>query len=183
MTIIPKKLPSVIAMFFLVACSTSKKTIQNNPTLDAMMQNREFKIEMISMQPLVTTALNQIANSGLMQPGNTINRIDLSGGGYHITVMGDSIKSDLPYFGERQMGGGYNSDTGIEFNGMPKEFEISENEKGHSYSLDFTIDSSSETYFVNTKIFANLSSITDIRSTHRNRVRFTGTAVSANQKE
>lgn len=178
-----KKLLSVVVLVLIMACSTSRKTIQNNPELDAMMQNREFKIEMNSMQPQVTQALSQIANSGLIQPGNTINRIDLTGSSHNITVIGDSITSDLPYFGERQMGGGYNSDTGIEFDGVPSEFEITKNEKDNSYNLDFTIDSSSETYFVNTKVFTNLSSVTDIRSTHRNWVRFMGTAVKPNQEE
>jgi len=170
-------------MFLLMACSASRQVSESNSALDAMMENLDFKIEMNSMQPQVTQALSQIANSGLMPPGNTVSRIDLTGAGHFIAIMGDSIKSDLPYYGERQMGGGYNSDTGIKFDGTPDEFEITKKETDNSYQLDFSIDNASETYFVNTKIFPNLSSITDIRSSHRNRVRFTGTIIKPNEKE
>ncbi|MFH6603909.1 DUF4251 domain-containing protein [Maribacter algicola] len=168
----------IISMFLLAACGASRTVSESNPKLDSMIQNLGFKIEMNSMQPLPTRALNQIANSGLIQPGNTINRIDLTSANHFVRMQRDSVSSNLPYFGERQMGGGYNNKTGIEFDGVPREIEVTKNERDNSYDVNFTINESSETFFVRLKLFPNLSVWADIWSSHRNRIRYSGNVVA-----
>ncbi|WP_171037038.1 DUF4251 domain-containing protein [Maribacter algarum] len=172
-----KRFRYVVLLVFIgifLGCGTSKKVVEPNMKLDQMMVEKAFEIKVKSAEPMITQALGQVANSGILPPGNTIARIDVTGSGYFIKVQGDSVSADLPYFGERQMGGGYNSDSGIKFNGLAKDMEVTKDETKQRYTLNFTIDSSSENYFVLIEIGTNLSSTTSIRSSHRNRIRFIG---------
>ena len=159
----------------IIACGASQKRMEPNAKLDKLMEQKAFSIAIRSAEPLVTQALSQIANSGMLPPGNSISRIDVTGSGYYIKVQGDSVSANLPYFGERQMGGGYNSNAGIEFDGMAKNLEIIKDETKQSYTVKFSIDSSAEDFFVNVAVGNNLTSTTAIRSSHRNRIRYSGT--------
>lgn len=163
----------VLTSLFL-GCGASQKSYEANTALDEMIANKSFKIEVVSAEPMVTQAMAQVANSGLLPPGNSISRIDVAGDGYFIKVQGDSVAADLPYFGERQMGGGYGSHAGIKFDGLLKNLEIVKEESKQRYTVNFSIDSSSENYFVRIAVGNNGSSTTAIRSSHRNRIRYSG---------
>lgn len=157
-----------------MGCSTSKKAVAANPTLDTLVSEQSFKFKLQNVQPQVTTALMQLSNSGIIQPGNTIGNINVAGQGYFLRMEGDQVKANMPYYGERQMGGGYDSDTGIEFDGPAKDLKIEKNELKQRYDISFTVDGSSENYFVTLYVTSNFKSEVWVRSSHRNRIRFTG---------
>ena len=173
-------IPMMIFMVLIAGCGASQKTYEANSMLDELMTQKEFKIAIRSAQPMNTQAWNQIANSGLLQPGNNASRIDLSGEGYFIKIVGDSVSANIPYYGERQMGGGYNSNSGIQFNAIAEDLEIVKDEEKHGYQISFNVDSAdvSETFFVNTTVGTGLGSIVYIRSSHRNRIQYAGTVTS-----
>ncbi len=168
---------------FFIGCSSSKKAVVANPALDALISEQSFKFEVKTVEPQVTTALQQIANSGLIPPGNTIGNINVAGAGYFLSMEGDRVKANMPYYGERQMGGGYDSDSGIEFDGTAKDLKIEKDEAKQRYDISFTVDGSSENYFVTITTSANMNAEVWVRSSHRNRIRYTGTVVELNQEE
>ncbi len=161
-----------IALFY--GCSSTGKTHVTNTALDDLMQKKTVEMAIRTAEPMVTQAMAQIANSGLLQPGNNISRIDLSGQGYFIKIVGDSVSANLPYYGERQMGGGYNANTGIVFEGITDDLEITKNDKNASYSIQFSTSDTSETFNVTTVIGTQWNSSTDIQSSHRTRIRYSG---------
>lgn len=169
----------------LTGCGTVPKTYEANPMLDELMAQKEFQIAIRSALPMTTQAWNQIANSGLLQPGNNASRIDLSREGYFIKVAGDSVSANIPYYGERQMGGGYNSNSGIEFDGIAEDLEIIKDEEKQGYQLSFNVDSAnvSETFFVSSTVFSNGRSIVFVRSSHRNRIQYSGTVTPIKEAE
>lgn len=158
----------------LLGCGATQTLKEPNAKLDRMMAEQAFEINIRSAEPQVTQAMAQIANSGILPPGNTIGRIDVAGSGYFIKVEGDSVSAHLPYYGERQMGGGYDSDSGIKFEGIGKNLEIAKDELKQSYTLGFSIASNSENYIVKIAVGTNMTSTASIRSSHRNRIRYSG---------
>ncbi|MFK7813878.1 MAG: DUF4251 domain-containing protein [Maribacter sp.] len=172
-------LTSLAAILF--GCGASQKIKEPNAELDQLMTQQTFEIKIRTAEPLVTQALAQVANSGMLPPGNTISRIDVNGSGFFIKVEGDSVSANLPYYGEQQMGGGYNANTGIKFDGLSKNMQIVKDETKQGYLVKFSIDSSAEVFGVTVAVNNNLSSSTSINSSHRNRIRYTGTIISPEQ--
>lgn len=169
------KLVSItIFTLLLISCGASNKIIEPNVALDEMMRQKTFRIAVISAEPQLTQAMSQVANNGLIPPGNSLSRINVAGDGYFIKVNGDSVAADLPYFGERQMGGGYGSDSGIKFDGQTKNLEISKDETKQRYTIKFSIEGNSENYAVTINAANNLTSTTTIQSLQRNRIRYGG---------
>ena len=158
----------------IFGCGASKKVKEPNLALDQMMNERSFVVSVVSAEPQLTQAMSQVGNSGLLGPGNSMTRIDVTGAGYFIKVQGDSVAAQLPYYGERQMGGGYDSDAGIIFNGVTENLEITKDEIKQAYTIKFSINSKSEVYIVATTVGNNASSTTAITSSQRNRIRYSG---------
>lgn len=162
----------------MMSCTSSQKMVENNEGVDDLITQRNFEIEIRSAEPQVTQAMAQVANSGVLQPGNTVARIDVTGSGYFIRVEGDSVAANLPYYGERQMGGGYGDNPGITFNMAAENIEITQDEQKKRYRVKFTVNNKVETFAVNAEISASASSIIYIRSSHRNRIRYSGRVVA-----
>lgn len=175
-----------LLVLFAMACASGPKS-QATPTelaaFETFVSNKSFQIDAKWAQPMASQGLNSIANAGLLPPGSTASRIDVTGSGGYLRVVGDSVMADLPYFGERQMGGAYNPQNGgIQFNGVPKEFTIEPNKKGNGKILRFSITHDLEAYRVIAQIYpSNFSSIT-IASTHRTTIWYQGT-VSEYERE
>lgn len=165
----------IVALVLLSSCSAPKKVLDENGNLSSVMAEKQFEIEINAVEPMLTQAMGQVLTSGLMMPGNSVGRIDLQGAGYYIRVKGDSVAANLPYYGERQMGGGYNDDPGIQFNSVPKELKIEEIPDKNTYRVTFTVAETTETFQVNGTISKNESASFNIQSSHRNRIRYTGT--------
>lgn len=152
------------------AASTSLK----NQVLDNLLEQKSFVIESEWAQPMSTSAMNSIATSGLFMPGNSGSNISLIGNPNYLKVEGDTISAYLPFFGERQMSGGYGDKSAIEFKGIPNNLKISKNSKNNSYTMLFNITENIEVYQVTITLFNNLNSNIQINSSHRNFMRYTG---------
>jgi hypothetical protein len=90
-------------------------------------------------------------------------------------VASDTVSAELSYYGERQMGGGYNSKGGIEFKGVPKNYEVSKNAKKNYYTLRFSISEKSENYQIWLNLFPDLSGTLSINSSQRHPITYYGT--------
>jgi uncharacterized protein YcfL len=164
----------VLVSMMVFGCSSTSKVVEANSRLDALVENKTIKIAINAAEPMVTTALAQIANSGMMAPGNTVGKIDVKGQGYFIEIQGDTVSADMPYFGERQMGGGYGDDAGIRFKEQIADIEITKDDSKQRYQMRFSISDVTETYLINMEVFPNMNSDVRVSSSHRNRIRYTG---------
>ncbi|GGD39186.1 hypothetical protein GCM10011361_02880 [Muriicola marianensis] len=131
----------------------------------------------------MTQGITQVANSGLLMPGSNANRIDLMGNSNYFRVVGDSVFINLPYFGERQIGGGYgNPDVGINFEGVPLSYVLTKEEKDNKYTAEIKVRDEIETLAINLFLFPSGKADIYVNSTHRSSIRYTGELQEA-QKE
>lgn len=170
----------------LLSCGTGsqKHASENSPALNNMVENKSFEITSKRAHPLMTSAMQQLSNAGLLGNGNTAGSIDISTHTNFLRMKNDSVMANLPFYGERQMGGGYTNASGIEFKGIPKDLKIQPG-KGHSYEIRFDIhdtNSNTEKYEVYIKLFPNLTSTMMIRSSQRSNIQFIGHVHPLNQK-
>lgn len=160
------------------ACGSSSKMIEptaESGKLDEMIDQKSFEIVSEWAMPMMTNSINSIGNAGLFPPGSAGSRITLIGNPNYLRVFGDSVSAYLPYYGERQMGGGYNSTTtAIKFKGIPKDFEITKDGKDNSYDVSFEINDKMENYNVNLKLFRNLTGSISVNSSQRFQIRYSG---------
>lgn len=160
----------------LVSCGTTSSTVDSSGEFEAlgeMITQKSFEIESDWAMPMANSAMNQIA----ARAGANASRINLIGNPNYLKVEGDSVSADLPYFGERQMGGGYNNDGGgIKFEGVPKNYEVIKNDKKKHYEIRFSVSPGSESFSVTATIFPNLSTSINVSSTQRSPISYQGKA-------
>lgn len=166
----------------IISCKSGKTpTAEELEKLNTIAEMDTLTIEFDSAYPLSASIIN---NSSVLLPqdsrGGTINLI----GNYnHFKILGDSLSISLPYFGERQMGGGYNlDDAGIKFEGKPLVTKHSYNSKKHKQEYYFEVKKGSETFQMNLSIFSNLNTDLRVTSTHRTAISYRGN-VLLNKKE
>ncbi|WP_405266298.1 DUF4251 domain-containing protein [Cellulophaga sp. Ld12] len=172
----------VILCAFLssMACSNSKKLVSATPksiALDQLVLQKSFQISSDWATPMATGSMNALANSGLLGPGNSPGNINLLGNTNYLRIKGDSITAHLPYFGERQMGGGYSTnDTGITFNTVPTSYEQIKNDRMQTHTIKFKISgNSNEHYSITVLLFPNWTSEIMVTSSQRTSIGFRGT--------
>ncbi|MBR9853980.1 MAG: DUF4251 domain-containing protein [Algicola sp.] len=171
------KLTAYLLLLASMACASTqnKATPEQISALEKMVANKHFEIKAQWAQPLVTQSLNSIANSGLLPPGSTASRIEINGAANYLRMVGDSVMADLPFFGERRMGGGYNqSGGGIVFEGVPRDFTITPNKKDDGRTVRFSISGDSEDYQVIAQLYPNGLARLNISSTHRTNMWYQG---------
>ncbi len=176
----------LILSCLLISCSSSENitvTTAQSKALDQLVIQKSFVIESEWASPMATNSINAIANSGLLPPGSTANNISLIGNNNFFKVQGDSIIAYLPYYGERQMSGGYNTNNAIEFKGVPDTYEVTKDEKNKRYILSFEINANTETYRGNVTLFPNLTSTIFINSSHRLPINYRGRVAKLVEKE
>jgi hypothetical protein len=168
--------PMIVGMFLMCGCATiPKNTLAETKALDELLASKMFEIQSDWALPLTTNSLNSIPNAGLLPPGSSASRISLVGNPNYLRVQGDSITAYLPYFGEQQMGAGYNREGGaVQFSGVPISYEAIKDEKRQRYEINFRIRNKTETYTVNLSLFPKKVSVINVISTHRFTIRYEG---------
>ncbi|MBU3822221.1 DUF4251 domain-containing protein [Flavobacteriaceae bacterium XHP0103] len=166
-----------IALIF-VSCgsSNSKSNEQTEGILNEMVNEKTFEMKFNWAYPRVTSAMQQLTNSGLIPNGSTAGSIDLTGIGNYFKMENDSVKAELPYYGERQFGGAYGANAGIEFEDVPQNLNI-KNGKNGSYEVRFDVNdknTNTESYRIFIQLFPNLTSNLTINSSNRNNIQYRG---------
>ena len=169
-----------IMILVLVSCGSSdlKSARDINKILDEMMANKAFQIASSWAEPQVTLAMQQLDNAGLFPAGSTAGHIDISSTVNYLKMENDSVRAYLPFYGERQFGGGYNNSEGIAFEGIPNDLQIEKGKKD-AYDIRFNIrdkNSSVERYQVYIKLFPNLTTAITVNSNQRYSIRYKGNA-------
>lgn len=168
--------PLLFCFVFVIGCSSARvATPSEIETLQTIVATKSFEFTADSASPMATRSLNAVANSGLLPPGSNASRINLVGDSNYLKIEGDSVSANLPYFGERQMGGGYGASTGIEFDGLPKDYKEHYDSEKNKYTIGFNINNNTEQYTVLMDIFSNLSTTISVVSSSRFSIRYDGT--------
>lgn len=169
------RLTFILILISLMSCGTGREASSEDlARLDKLIKDRNFEIETQWVMPLATNSMNQIANAGLLPPGDNASQINIQGDSNYVRFEGDTVSADLPYFGERQMGGGYNRNTGIEFKGVPEDLEIFNKEDKNHYVISFNISEETENYRVSLRLYPNLNASIYVSSSQRNPISYRG---------
>ncbi len=161
-----------------ISCTVSKNTAETTiqmEALDRLVVSKAFQIESNWANPLVTTSITSIANSGLLPPGSNVNTINLIGNSNYLRMYGDSISMNLPFFGERRLSGGYNStEVSIAYHGKPDVIEIKKNDKKQVYEIQFSAKTDSDFHDIFITLSPNLVSNITINSNYRTTISYRG---------
>ncbi|MEA1786382.1 DUF4251 domain-containing protein [Arenibacter sp. GZD96] len=169
-------LPAIVLLGLLFSCSGTQKSAASIAQLDALVRSKNLEIRSNWAAPMLSRGVMAISNSGLLMPGSTAGRIDIIGNANFIKIQGDTLSAYLPYYGERQMGGGYARNSGIEFKGIPTTYEVTQNEPKKTYTIRFTISESTENYQVFINIGTDLATTVSINSSQRDAINYYGNA-------
>lgn len=170
---------SCLFVFIVVyGCGTTQSTVsdEDRKELANLVEEKKFRIENDWANPTVTNAMMQVGQ--ILGPQNNASRINLMSNPNFLEVDGDHVKAYLPYFGERQMGGGYNTnETGIKFDQVAEDMEIHYLEAKKKYKMTFKANNtnSNEAYNITLEVFFNKKTSLIINSTERNSIRYEGT--------
>lgn len=165
----------IISFNAVLSCGSSREVTQEDMArLERLVQSQHFEIDLQWARPMATNSLNQLVNSGLFQPGDNASQINIQGFSSVFKFEGDTVIADLPYFGERQMGGGYNSNTGIKFKGIPEQLEITKQENKNFYRINFRISEKTESFQVMMQLYPNMKGFISINSSERTPIRYDG---------
>ena len=179
----------IIGALALVAmgCASGSKvsaTPAEIEALDNLVTNQSFEINARWALPMPSQALNSISNANLLPIGSNASRIDLTGNASYLRMVGDRVEADLPYFGERQLSGGYDPQrTGIQFEGMAENLKIEPNTKTKGYTMRFDINNGLESYQVIAQLMPSRSSSFSIVSSHRTQIRYQGILSEYSEEE
>lgn len=164
----------------LVGCGSSRQPKFSDAELQNLgnLIDNNWEIQSNWASPLATTSFMAVANSGLLPPGNNANMINLIGNPNYVRKKGDTVSIYLPYFGERRIGGSYGGrGSAIEFEGVPKVFEINKNDKKQRYDIRMVVndkENTAETYTITIRTFPNKNSNINVNSSQRTTISYAG---------
>lgn len=168
----------IVTMLFLVSCKNieplSAETQAQAQQMHEKITQQQLSIAATWAYPQANSTLNQLAiNSGLGS-GNTSTRISLAGNGDFLKIHKDSVSAYLPYYGERRISGGYNTESGIKFDGVPREYTVVYNEQKGRSEINFSISQGTESFQLYIDVYPNGNAQFSVSSSHRTNIRFDG---------
>lgn len=167
----------------IMGCSGTKtyteQEQQQYSQLKALVQSKQLKIHSNFARPMATTAFMQVANTGILGPGNSAANIDITSNSNLLKIENDSITGYFPFFGEQRFAGSYpnSNNQGIEFKGILKDYKVTENDAKHSVTINFKMNDqhrANEQYNVFVTVFPNKRSSIQINSTNRTSIEYSG---------
>ena len=161
-------------IILLFSCKSVKNsmTSQELESLKAITKKDTITIESNWAYPQNPSL---IYNTGLLPIGSGGGNINLIGNANHFKIIKDSLSISLPYFGERQMGAGYNTDkAGINFNGKPMTFKSTFNSKKNIHEYFFELKNRTENFQINLIIHSNLNTDIRINTNQRTSISYRG---------
>ncbi len=169
----------------LISCgSASQADATSNAELNTWIENRAFTIESSYAMPMATTAVTAVLNTGILGPGNTAGQISLIGTPNHLTIKGDSITANLPFFGERRMGGGYNTrESGITINGILSDYQVETKRGMYVITFEARDTQGIENYNFTLNLSPNQNANMSVNSTQRTNMQYRGEVQEVKEPE
>lgn len=170
---------SMLLLVILSSCGGAKNNASTPEQITAikeLLDSKEYRIENQWAMPTVSSSMMRLANSGLAGPGSNVQRINLIGNTNYLEVKGDSVKAYLPFFGERQMGGGYNSEgEGIQFEQVVTDMKTEYVEAKKRYLVTFSANNGTESFDINLLVYPNNKTSLSVNSSQRDFITYDGT--------
>lgn len=169
----------IICLFTLYACQSAKidATPKEMQLQKEFAETTAFKITSNWANPLPTKGMNALSNNGLIPPGSTASRINITQNTNYLSMEGSKVDVYLPFYGERRMGGGYNNNSGgIKYKGAVEKLTVEFNDKKKLYTISFVMKQKTESYDVTISLFQNLTTRISINSAHRTSISYDGYA-------
>ena len=164
----------------LWSCSSlsSAQKEANTKEITSWLDHKEVHIDLNTAYPRSSSALQQLANSGLLAPGNTSNVINLSSSKSFITIHKDSINGYLPYYGTRHTAGRIGENGSIQFHDLPKNYSERLDPKTLTHHIAFEIPQkrSSEFFQIQIQIYPTKNVQVIVNSSQRDGISYKGTA-------
>jgi hypothetical protein len=162
-----------------LGCASNPKPKYSEAELESLntaVTQKSFEVDARWARPMPDPALTSIANAGLVPQGSTVNRINITGTSSYLRVKNDSVVADLPYYGERQMGGTYNPiKGGVHFKGLAKDFSMEPTKKDSGVAVKFSVNEGPENYQVHIQLYPSGTSNISVVSSHRTPIWYDGT--------
>lgn len=102
------------------------------------------------------------------------SRVNLIGNPNYLTFKNDSVEVFLPYFGVRQMMGGYGSSGGITFEGVPKNLLIDKKETDQEIEIEFEGAHQSENFQFYITLYKSKRATISVNTPYRDNIRYQG---------
>ena len=169
--------PILFLLLFAASCKTAKAPLSDQEweRLERIVTDRNFEFEAQWAEPLPDQSINALSGAGMLPPGSSPNRINLIGNPNYFVMKGDSVRTQLPYWGERQTVQTYGRAEGINFEGQAENIRMSRNDSQNYYDLDFDLRNKLELLQCNLRFCSGQRALLTIQSNMRNQIRFDGT--------
>ena len=173
----PMRIFILLVFSVLVGCTSSKDLVVNAEKakkLEQYIESNDFQVISDWAEPLATNGYNAL---NIVPRGASASRISITKADSHFRKKGDSISIHLPYFGTQQISTSRafdNTNGGIVFDGIPKDYKKSFNDKKQFYQIEFTFRRGAESYDVTLKLYKNLKAEIFVDSTHRTSILYKG---------
>jgi hypothetical protein len=155
----------------LYGCKTTATLAEINELKEVVAKNN-FEFSANSANPVAFANVRGLQN--LLPPGSSLNNINLAATPNYLRISKDSIQFDLPYYGERQIAGGYNDNIGLQFDGLVDKSEKKFNDKKISFEMEYSVKIKTESLKLNLTLYANNVSKLFVTSSHRTSISYDG---------
>lgn len=163
-----------LGLIFLGSCKgLDQNTAVNAQKVSDLIESGNYLITLDFANPLGS---NELRSLGLLPPGSTGSNIDITGNVNHIEFKDDSLGVQLPFYGTRHSGVTIISNGGgIVFEGQPKNYKTSFNEKKQRTRISFEMKERSERYDVTIEVYPRSTAYVNINSSQRSSISYEGT--------
>ena len=169
-----KKIILITLMSFLFFACGSRKLTSDKELLafKNAIENNKLSFEATSANPVAFANVRGLER--LLPPGSNVASINLVNNPNYFRVKNDSISFDLPYYGELQIGMGYNRDTGLKFEGTPEKAKVDFNSRKEKYTITYTVRTENENLRMFLVLFPNKTARLDVNSSNRTSIFYYG---------
>lgn len=161
---------SILCITFFSCKSTA--TLAEIENLKETAISKNFIITADTANP--TALMNTRGLENLLPSGSNLGHISLVNTQNNFTIKNDSIFLDMPFYGERRFGGGYGTESGLQFEGIPENVESSFNKKKNTYEFEYLLNTKTESLQISLTLFTNKTSRFTVNSSHRSTITYSG---------
>ena len=160
--------------FFTLSFFNCKSTasLAEKEALKEIVAAKSFTFTANSANPVAFAGVTGIGN--LLPPGSNVSNINLANNQNFLTIKNDSIKMDLPFFGEREIISNYGADNSLVFNGVPKKYKVDFNNQKNSYLIKCNLSNRNEVFQLSLILYASKKAHLTVNSSNRSTIRYDG---------
>lgn len=150
----------VMLVLSLHSCGTAKEPLSSETwaQMENVITSGNFRFDAVWAEPI----------------GGRVSRIDLTGYNAYMTLQGEDVQMELPYFGQRQVAQVAGSNQGMQFQGKARDMSTSRNERNNSFDLDFKARNQSENLQCTLQLYSGMQAALTINSNQRSSIRYVG---------